>query len=76
MSDGATIKYAALEPVKGSSEQPTVQLRWCGGKLQQKWLITDLLDWCPVAQRNEWRDVPTDDADAGFPTAAKDAGHG
>lgn len=65
------VVFAALELPRMTGEQPTFRLRWCGGKLQQEWSITKYAGSSPVSRRTEWRDIPTDDTDAGFPTATK-----
>ncbi|MCW5711290.1 hypothetical protein [Shinella sp.] len=70
------VVFAALEAPRITGEQPTGRLRWCGDKLQQEWLITEYAGSSPVSRRTEWRDIPTDDTDAGFPTAITGGGDG
>jgi len=45
-------------PLKTSTVQPTLNLRWKGDALEQQWLITEYLGSRPTGQTAEWRPIP------------------
>lgn len=44
-----------------SIQQPSAELRWDNGKLQQRWLIKHLNGNTVMSTETEWRNVPGDD---------------
>jgi hypothetical protein len=56
-----TFADAVAAANKITSESPTCRLRWRGGVLQQKWRVVEFEGWREVAERFEWRDIPTDE---------------
>jgi hypothetical protein len=54
------IIYAAQEPHRWEGIECGGEVRWKAGKLQQVFIITEYVGGSPTGQRQEWRDVPTD----------------
>jgi hypothetical protein len=55
-----SIVYTAQEPRRWETSQCGGEVRWKNGKLQQVFVITEYVGGSPSGQRQEWRDVPTD----------------
>ncbi len=57
------LRYAPMEPARSELVECAGPVRWtAGGKLQQLFKITDYAGSSPCGVRQEWRDVPTEQA--------------
>lgn len=61
MEEGKAYTYAPMEPQKWQQIVCGGDVRWNGGKLQQRFVITEYVGSSPVGSWQDWRDVPTID---------------